>query len=142
MRKKVLGGLFVWICCLSLGMGTMGDQTAVKPPEPDVNYTATVVDQDDVSLDLEKFTMDGQTYLTGKLGKADLSIDFEKIRSILFVTADGKTKAIVTLDDRKQVELTIEHDAPFYGMSSFADVRIGLQDIKKILITGRKRVGE
>lgn len=142
MRNKVLGGVFICICCLSLGMGTMGDPSAVKTPEPDKNYTATVVDQEDVSMDLEKFTVNGQTYLTGKLGKADLAIDFERIRSILFVTADGVTTAAVTLGDRKQVDLIVAQDTPCFGASSFADVRIEVKDIKKILFTGRKQVGE
>jgi len=140
MRQVWYGGLFILICCLTLGMGTTGDQTSVKTPEPDKNYTVTLVDQSDVSLDLEKFSCEGLTYLTGKLGKSDISIDFEKIRSILFVVADGKAKALVTLDNQKQVELTMKKNIPCYGVSSFADVRIEVKDIKKIVLHGRKQV--
>ena len=142
MKRTIFGTVFVWICCLCLGMGTMGEQAAVKTPEPDENYLAVVVDQDDVSMDLEKFTFEGQTFLTGKMGKADLSIDFERIRSILFVAAEGGTKAVVMLNDHKQVELIVASNIPCYGESSFADVRIEVQDIKKIVINGRKQVGE
>ena len=90
MKRKLFVSLFIWICCLTLGMGSMGEQVSVKTPEPDKNFLATVVDQDDVSLELENVSFNGKTYLTGKMGKADLSIDFEKIRSILFVESDGK----------------------------------------------------
>ncbi|RLC18818.1 MAG: hypothetical protein DRI24_01930 [Deltaproteobacteria bacterium] len=139
MKRKLSASLFVWICCLTLGMGSMGDPVSVKAPEPDKNIVATVVDQDDVSLELEKFSCDGNTYVTGKMGKADLSIDFEKIRSILFVEQEGRLKAMVTLEDHKQIELYLEKDIPCFGTSSFADVRIATGDIKKIVLHGKKQ---
>jgi hypothetical protein len=127
---------------MSLGMGSMGDQVSVKAPEPDKNVMVTLVDQDDMSLELEKFSCDGQTYITGKMGKADLSIDFEKIRSILSVDKRGQRTALVNLKDNKQVELVIEKDIPCFGTSSFADVRIMTHDIKKVVFHGIKQTNE
>ena len=140
MKRKLFGSLLIWICCLTLGMGSMGEPASVKMPEPDQNFRATVVDQDDISMELSKFSYDGKTYITGKRGKAELSIDFEKIRSILFVEKEGRTLARVTLDDHQTIELTLEQDAPCFGTSSFADVRIAASDIKKVIIHGIKQV--
>jgi len=123
-------------------MGSMGEPASVKTPDPDQNFRATVVDQDDVSLELDKFSFDGKTYITGKMGKAELSIDFEKIRSILFVEKDGRIAAVVSLDDYQEIELLLEKDAPCFGTSSFADVRIAASDIKKVIIHGIKQVKE
>ena len=142
MKRKLFGSLLIWICCLTLGMGSMGEPASVKTPEPDQNFRATVVDQDDVSMELEKFSFDGKTYITGKMGKAELSIDFEKIRSILFVEKDGAIIAMLSLDDHQKVELLIEQDAPCFGTSSFADVRIAASDIKKVVIHGKTQVKE
>ena len=142
MRRAWYGGLFICMCCLTLGMGTMGGQSSIKTPEPDVNYMITLVDQADVSMELEKFSCEGLTYLTGQLGKADLSIDFEKIRSILFVVADDTAKALVTLDNHQQVELDVEKNTPCYGVSTFAEVRIEIKDIKKIVLHGKKPIVE
>ena len=142
MKRTLLGSLFILICCLTLGMGSMGDQVSVMPAEPDQNFMVTVIDQDDVSLELEKFTCDGKTYITGKMGKADLSIDFEKIRSILSVDKSGQRKALVNLKDNKQVELVIEKDIPCFGTASFADVRIMTHDIKKVVFHGIKQANE
>ncbi len=142
MRSRLYGALFVWMCCLALGMGTMGDSSSIKTPEPDKNFIVTLVDQDDVSMELEKFSYAGQTYLTGKLGKADLSIDFEKIRSILFVMVENQATAIVSLKGQAQVELTVENDTPCFGTSSFGDVRIDVRNIKKVILHGRKQLVE
>lgn len=139
MKRKLSGSLFIWICCLTLGMGSMGEPVSVKTPEPDKNFRATVMDQDDMSLELEKFSFNGKTYITGKMGKAALSIDFEKIRSILFVEQDGHIRAMVTLDDHQEIELLLEQDAPCFGTSSFADVRIAAGDIKKVVFHGTKQ---
>ena len=142
MKRTLSGSLFVLICCMSLGMGSMGDQVSVKAPEPDKNVMVTLIDQDDVSLELEKFSCQGQTYITGKMGKADLSIDFEKIRSILSVDKRGQRTALVNLKDNKQVELVLEKDIPCFGTSSFADVRIMTHDIKKVVFHGIKQANE
>ena len=142
MKHALSGGLFILICCLALGMGSMGDQVSVKAPEPDKNFMVTVIDQDDVAMELEKFSCDGQTFITGKMGKADLSIDFEKIGSILFVDKGGQFTALLSLRDNKQVELVLAKDMPCFGASSFADVRIMAYDIKKVVFRGNKQANE
>jgi len=136
MKRKLFVSLFILICCLNVGMGSMGDQASIKAPATDKNFIATVVDQDDVSLELENVSFDGKTYLTGKMGKADLSIDFEKIRSMLFVEREGQLTAMVTLEGHKQIEMVVDHDVACFGTSSFADVRIAVRDIKKIELHG------
>lgn len=142
MKRTLVGSLFILTCCLTLGMGSMGDQVSVKPPEPDTNFVVTVTDQDDVSLELEKFSCDGRTYITGKMGKADLSIDFEKIRSILFVDKGGQSTALLNLAGQKHVELVLDNNMPCFGLSSFGDVRIMTHDIKKLVFHGKKQANE
>ena len=137
MRRLRYGGMLILLCCLTMGMGSMGVPSSVKTPEPDKNIAVTLVDQDDVSMELEKFSCEGMTYLTGTLGKSDLSIDFERIRSILFVAEGDGTRAVVTMDGQKEVEIMVKGNTPCFGVSSFADVRIEVGDIKKIVLHGR-----
>ena len=136
MKKKWYFGLVVLLCFFTLGMGSMGESDVVNVPEPEINYKVKLVDQSDMSIDLEKFSCDGQTYLIGKLGKADISIDFDKINSIFFLLQEDDVKAKVNLKDGKVLEISVEKKKPCYGVSSFADVRIEMQDIKKITIYG------
>ena len=137
MKKSCCFGLVILICFFSFGMGNMGDRGVIDIPEPEKNYAATIVDQTDVSMDLEKFSFEGQTYFTGKLGRAEISIDFEKISSVLFILDGDHVKAKVNLKDGKVFEILVDKDKNCYGISSFANVRIEVQDIKKVSMHGK-----
>ncbi|MCD4762393.1 MAG: hypothetical protein K8R28_00050 [Desulfobacterales bacterium] len=136
MKKGWYFGLVILICLLAFGMGNMGERDVIDIPEPEKNYAATLVDQTDVSMDLEKFSFEGQTYFIGKLGRAEISIDFDKIDSILFILQDDHVKAKVNLKDGKALEILIDKGKNCYGISSFGNVRIQLQDIKKVAVHG------
>jgi len=138
MKKGWYFGLVVLICFLAFGMGNMGERGVIDIPEPEKNYTAKLVDQTDISIDLEKFSFEGQTYFIGKLGMAEISIDFDKIDSVLFILQDDHVKAKVNLKDGKALEIIVDKGKNCYGVSSFGNVRIEVQDIKKVAVHGLK----
>ena len=138
MKKSRYFGLVILICFLTVGMGNMGERGVIDIPEPEKNYTATLVDQADVSMDLEKFSFEGQTYFIGKLGRAEISIDFDKIDSVLFILQDDHVKVKVNLKDGKALEILVDKGKNCYGISSFGNVRIEVQDIKKVAVHGLK----
>jgi hypothetical protein len=138
MKKSRYFGLVILICFLTVGMGNMGERGVIDIPEPEKNYTATLVDQTDVSMDLEKFSFEGQTYFIGKLGRSEISIDFDKIGSVLFILQDDRVKAKVNLKDGKALEILVDKGKNCYGISSFGNVRIEVQDIKKVAVHGLK----
>jgi hypothetical protein len=125
-----------------MGMGSIGDQKSVAAPETDYNYTATLIDQSDVSMELENLSCDGMTYLSGFQGRAQVSIDFRKIRSILFLLEDDKIRAEVELTGGSKTEIYLENSMPWYGQSSFADVRIESKDIKTVHLHGLKQTAD
>ena len=137
MQSIWLRCLLLMVCVFTLGMGGMGSDQVVSIPEPDFNYRATLVDQADVSMDLEKFSCEGQTYLSGTLGKAEISIDFEKIRSIFFLLDDKHLLANVKLTDGRNETISVDKKQPCYGVSSYADVKIEMQHIKVITLHGK-----
>ena len=134
MKKGFYFSLVVIISFCTLGMGGIGEGDAITVPEPEENYAVTLTDQSDVSIDLEKFSCDGLTYLIGKRGRIEISIGFDKINSVFFLLQDKDVKAKVNLKDGKVVELIVDKKKPCYGVSSFADIRIEMQDIKRITI--------
>jgi hypothetical protein len=138
MKKSRHFGLVILICFLTVGMGNMGERGVIDIPEPEKNYTATLVDQADVSMDLEKFSFEGRTYFIGKLGRAEISIDFDKIDSVLFILQDDHVKVKANLKDGKALEILVDKGKNCYGISSFGNVRIEVQDIKKVAVHGLK----
>ncbi|MBU2522153.1 MAG: hypothetical protein KKD50_07985 [Proteobacteria bacterium] len=132
MKKGWYFGLVIFIWFFIVGMGDIGERGVIDIPEPEKNYAVSLVDQADVSMDLEKFSFEGQTYFIGKLGRAEISIDFGKIDSVLLILQDDHVKAKVNLKDGKALEIIVDKGKICYGISSFANVKIELQDIKKI----------
>lgn len=137
MRKGFYCGLVLMICFFTLGMGNMEGDDVVNIPEPEKNYSVTLVDQSDVSIDLEKFSCDGMTYFIGNFGKTELSVDYDRLTSVFFLWHDENIKAKLHLKDGKVIELVVDGKKPCYGVSSFGNCRIKMQDIKNIVIHGK-----
>jgi hypothetical protein len=135
-------GFVIFIFSVTLGMGSIGDQKSIVAPEPDYNYTATLIDQSDASLELENLSCNGLTYLTGFQGRAQVSIDFRKIRSIFFFLEDDKIRAGIEFTGGAKTDIFIENSMPWYGQSSFADVRIESKDIKAVHLHGLKQTAD
>lgn len=139
-RMKKIGylGLVLLAACAGLGMGSLGLENEIKQPEPDQNYTVSLVDQSDVSMSLEQFSCEGQTYLIGRMGRADLSVDFSKIERVDFFSEGDRVRAEVVLKDGRRVALHLKKGTPCYGVAPFADVRIAVEDIKTVVVHGQK----
>jgi hypothetical protein len=135
-RKWYLPCLMGCIFIVAAGMGSFGEQRSIVAPEPDTLYSATLTDQADVSMELEKVSCNGQTYIFGHMGRSQLSIDFKKIRTIFFFLKDHKIQASITLTDGNTAEIIVEEDISWHGVSAYANVRIDAKDIKKIVLHG------
>ena len=136
-RARVLAAV-VLICFFSVGMGVMSDEDAIRIPDVQENYTVRLVDQSDVSVTLEKFSFEGHTFLLGKFGKAQISIDFDKIASIVCLMQETVVNATVILKNGEKIEIFIERKKTFYGMAPFADVKIEIQDVKMVTFGKRE----
>ncbi|MBW2661406.1 MAG: hypothetical protein JRD93_05330 [Deltaproteobacteria bacterium] len=137
MKKGFYCGLVLMICSFILGMGNMGEDDVVNMPEPEQNYSVTLVDQSDVSIDLEKFSCNGMIYFIGNLGKTEVSVGYDRIDSVFFLLHDEDVKAKLHLKNGKVIELVVDRNKSCYGVSSFGNCRIEMQDIKNIVIHGK-----
>ena len=115
-----------------MGMGSSGESAPVTVPEPETDYAVVLVDQSDVSTALEKFSCDGQVFISGKRGNAHISIPFQKISSVQFFLKDAVLTADVKLKDEPSVTITVEKDQPCYGTLSYGSMKINMEDIKSI----------
>ncbi len=138
MNRVIQLIVVIMVCLFLISMGTNGGNGVVKVPEPEKNYTVTLIDQSDVSMELGKFSCDGMTFFTGKLSRSEVSVDFSRIGSVLFFLKNKNVVAKVSLKDGNVVELLMKNKQPCYGRSSFGDVKIEMLDIKKITMHGKR----
>ena len=124
-----------WVCFLGMG-GLGGESSSVLVPQPIENYRALVVDQSDESAALTHFSFNGVTFITGRLGKADVSIDFKKIDKIFFLADGDVIVSRVRLQNGDVIELGVKKGSFFLGVSSFGNFRIKVEDIKTISFGG------
>jgi hypothetical protein len=136
MRRAGFVGVSALMYMCLVGMGNVGTPLSVEVPEPATNYAATVVDQSDMATRLEKFSFGGQTFISGKMGDANISIKFDKVGSIGFTMKDGSLTAEVRLKDGALVPVVVRKGTVCYGKFTYGDFRIALEDISSITIHG------
>ena len=139
--RKLIDGtvkttVMVMIGFCTVGMGGLGGEELTKIPEPSDNFSATVIDQRDVSSSITLFSLEGQTFLSGKRGGSMVSIPFENIKEIDFHARGRDIFAMVTMKKEPQVELEMEKDRVFYGQLSYGLLSIKVEYVKKITIHG------
>jgi hypothetical protein len=120
-----------------LGMGNM--EPTEKPgeiPLPDKDISVTLTDSEGQVLSLSQFSVNGQIYLTGKLGAGQAAIPFAQIRTIT-VSAEGKTTAArLEMVDHSTLNVQIEKGATITGKMKFGTYKIPAERVKKIEILG------
>ncbi len=136
MRKSWLVGLLLLSCMFLLGMGGLGGSASIRVPEPARNYAATITDQSDISTRVEKFSMDGRTSISGKLGDGHISISFDKISSIGFVLQDKTLRAEVLLKEGNTIHVVVDKGTACYGTLVYGEFKIAMEDIRSITIHG------
>ena len=138
MKKRTCLLLLMVAALGCLGMGGMGG--GIEIPQTTKNFSVVLVDRSGLSISLDRFSCDGNTFFAGKLGMAEASVDFGRIRSVAFEKAEKKmVAAVIHLKDGETVRLLMEDDLACYGAASVADVRILVSDIKSIEFKGAAR---
>ena len=120
-----------------LGMGKL-DQPE-KPgeiPVPDLEVSVIITDIEGLILNLTQFSINGLTYLPGKLGAGRVALPLSQVR---FITLSPESKGItarVELVDRTQMNLYLEKGLMAYGRIKVGTYQILLEHLKKIEIQG------
>ena len=139
-----MGGMRPLLTCLLavvlLGMGPWGeDAPDIRVPEPAVSYKVSVRDVDLNTFEVVKVTFDGHIFLTGKVGKAKVSVPFDKIESVWFERGDGSdVVAMVTLKGGQQQPLVVDGTTPCYGIAADGNVAIEIRHLRDATFLGRE----
>ncbi|MBW1708996.1 MAG: hypothetical protein JRG97_03930 [Deltaproteobacteria bacterium] len=142
MKKvKKLYGL---ICFLAIfltvsGMSSIEGDSPEGVPVPAKKFSAIIVDQADVRSEVDSFSIDGFTFISGNRGKGTFSIAFDKLESIDFRFLDERLEALINLKEGRTIALEVDKNLDCYGRTDFGTYRIKLGDIKRLVIETRSK---
>lgn len=120
---------------LLLGMGSQGGAPTDKIPVPAKKFTATYVDQMDITTECSDASIEGTIFLEGKKGEGTFTVAFENIQQVVFRQQEGKLYGQLKLRDGSSLELLVGKDKKAYGRTKFGTFQIRLNDLKKMIIT-------
>ena len=102
---------------------------------PARDFQASIQDESGVKTSLKRVSLDGEVYLFGELGKALVTIPFEKVALARF--EDGADEdhrvAVVTTKSGEEVRLVLDADRPFFGRTTYGNYRIEVADISELV---------
>ena len=89
-------------------------------------------DKAGVRTSLTKFSFDGEVYLHGTLGKAQVTVAFEDIDEVRFEATDDEDwfAAVVKTKAGEEVRVLVDYDRPLFGRTSFGNYRIEVRDVR------------
>lgn len=114
--------------------GLFGSDAPRRIPVPARDISASVEDVDGVRTQLARFTFDGEVYLFGEVGRAQVTVAFEDIDQVVFEPTDDEDwrTAVVRLKAGDEVRLKVEHDRPLFGRAHYGNYRIEAEDVRVV----------
>ena len=133
MRRRsalwILPVLFVWAILVGMGKAPGPDV-----PMPEIDFKATVRDDQDIATKVAHSSWEGNTYFTGTRGKGTVTISFEKVKKVTSMGTGNANKSDfqITLKNGEVVAVTFDNDAKFLGTTNFGTYRIVAKNIREI----------
>ena len=110
-----------------------GNEAPRRIPVPARDFSAVVLDEAGVRTELDRVTLDGEVFLFGAHGKAQVAVPFEDIVSVRFEDIDeDHTAATITVKQGEPVTLELDADRPIFGKARFGNYRIEVQDMETL----------
>ena len=142
MKRVGCVGLAMMLYLFLVGMGDMGNPGSVQVPKTKANYSATIVDLSDLATRVERFSFDGETHLSGRMGDADVSVTFDRIDTIIFVLHEDTLTAEVKLKDGETAHVVMNKKTACYGQFAYGGYKISAVNIKSVKVHGKVLRGD
>jgi hypothetical protein len=115
---------------LLLGLGSTGGRDVIHPA---VDFQATLVDKDGVSVEVNRLNVSGDTQLEGDMGRGSLRIAFDNIAGVDF-SADSHdySQATVHLKNGESVNIRVRNSLMFYGQTNVGIYQIRARNLRSI----------
>lgn len=114
--------------------GLFGSDAPARIPVPARVFEAQVEDVGGTALRIERVSFDGEVFVYGTIGLAQVTVPFDQIASVEFQAgADLDHKiAVVTPSRGEVVRLVVESDKPIYGRTTFGNYKIEVRDARRL----------
>lgn len=132
MKRLLIVLLLITGWVVFAGMGTTPDS---EIPKPDIDFPATVVDDQGISTKCRFVSWEGQLFFVGFRGKGSVSIPFEKVKKVVFIgeSSGGKRDTQIILRNGDVVAITFDDESRFYGTTTFGTYKITAKNVKEII---------
>lgn len=134
MRRRsalwILPVVFVWALLVGMGKAPGPDV-----PLPEIDFRATVRDDQDIATKVAHASWEGNTYFTGTRGKGTVTISFDRVKKVtaMGTGANNKSDFQITLKNGEVVAVTFDNDSKFLGTTSFGTYRLVAKNIREII---------
>ena len=130
MARRMWSIAIVGLALPLLGMGMLGGGGSGGLER---NYQGTFVDRDGTKVEAKWINAGGELALSGELGRGDLRISFDNIRSITFSGDPLKgLVAKVSLHKGNPVDVKVRSSLAFSGQTSLGLYQIRARDLQAV----------
>jgi len=133
-RSWILVVLLVVAAFFLLGMGDLGLTGEKTPRAPSKNFTGTVTDRSNVTVEASHIHCDGKTSIKAYMGDMRLTLPFEKIKKVDFYsTSGGYTLGDVNFRNGEMKKLRFKSLTRCYGETDLGQLMVKVKDLKRIV---------
>lgn len=132
MKRMLIVSLLIAGWVVFAGMGKTPES---EIPKPEIDFSATVIDDQGISTKCRLVSWEGQLFFVGFRGKGAVSIPFGKVKKAVFIgeSGGGKKDTQITLRNGEVVAVTFDDESRFYGTTTFGTYKITAKNIKEII---------
>jgi len=124
---------------LLMAMGIGESEGPVRIPEPQTNYKVLLTDQEGNRVELTHFSIEGQSFVLGKIGKGEAAVPLDQVKDVEFSNQGDMLKAKLILAKGGPVELKVKPSLVATGKTTFGNYRIPLKEVTRIQVLGRSQ---
>jgi hypothetical protein len=115
--------------------GIMGGDAPSRIPVPARSFSATFEDVSGTSIQTTRVTFDGEVFVHGRIGEAQVTVPFDRIVEVRFEKASDplrRTAVVLLKDDQEPVRVDVKDDVPWYGRARFGNYKILARDVRVV----------
>ena len=117
--------------------GLFGADAPARIPIPARVFRVEVEDIGGVVLVVDRATFDGEVFVYGTIGRAQVTVPFDAFTSLeVRPGPDEDHRTVVISGAREPVEVVVEADRPFYGRTGFGNYKIEIGVVRRLTILG------